>query len=255
MSLLATPVYANPSTPLWVSVGGSHTGPITGRPITALDLSGNSSLLLLGTNPSNSYIQSAGTINFGQIGTGNVNTSLAISPAGSNTDVLTVGGSIISKSDIRTQDASGGTGIRMTTTAPGVNYLQVNDALLFTLPGQGSGNSSLQVKPLGQEDILTVGGFCDAYRLGTTSTNQPDSSAGTATLSNGTVTVSTTASDVTAQIMITRTAINGSTAVGNLRVSNQGANDFTVVSCRDASPTTTETGDQSSFAWFIINGS
>lgn len=195
MSLLGSQVYANPSTPLWLSTAG-----------------------------------------------------------GSVNGVLTVD-SLFATSDIRTVDASGGTGIRMTTTAPGVNYLQVNDALLFTLPGQGSGNSSLQVKPLGQEDILTIGGFCDAYRLGTTSTNQPDSSAGTATLSNGIVTVNTTASDVTAQIFITRTAINGSTALGHLRVSNQGANDFTVTSATYNNPTTTETSDQSSFAWFILNGS
>ena len=257
MSLLGTPVYANPSQPLWVSVNGSHTGPITGRPITALDLSGNSSLLLLGTNPSNSFIQTTGTINFGQIGQGNVNTSLTVSPAGSNTDQLLVGGQVVVpySGALVALDMSGNTALRMTgTNTSNVSAIQTNDAILFTQVGQSGGNSSLQVKALGSNDILTIGGFCDANAFGTTSVNQPASTAGTGTLSNGLAQINTTGSDVTAQIFVQRTAINASTALGMLRVSSQNASNFIVTSAQPGAPTTTESNDQSSFAWWILNG-
>ena len=105
MSLLGTPVYANSSTPLWASVtnpvfAGSVTASsfaATGN-IRALDASGNTALLLTsgGGNPALglSYIQTAGTIKFGQIGTGNTNSQLVVSPFGANADVLTIGGQI-----------------------------------------------------------------------------------------------------------------------------------------------------------------
>jgi len=105
MSLLGTPVYANPTTPIWAStnnpvISGQVTAgsfAATGN-LRALDASGNTALLLTsgGGDPTLglSYIQTAGTIKFGQIGTGNTNSQLVVSSFGSGGDVLTIGGQI-----------------------------------------------------------------------------------------------------------------------------------------------------------------
>jgi hypothetical protein len=107
MSLLGTPVYANPSTPLWASASGgaitgnlnvtgqvTATGGFSGRPYVVTDLSGNTGMLLSATAPGISYIQTQNNLRFGQIGQGTTNTSLTVSAPGANADVLTVGGQI-----------------------------------------------------------------------------------------------------------------------------------------------------------------
>jgi hypothetical protein len=195
MSLLGTPVYANPSVPLWASATGANfSGPVFGTTFSAsdsfvvLDASGGTAtrLTATGSTPGTSYIQAASAIKFGQINQGTTNTTLTISAPGANTDLLNVGGKVAA-----------------------------------------------------QQLTLATGGSAGVV--------------GTGTLTGGQAVISTTASDVGAFIFITRTAINASTALGQLRVSNQGANNFTITSCQAGSPTTTETGDLSSFAWVIIN--
>lgn len=73
---------------------------------------------------------------------------------------------------------------------------------------------------------------------------------GTATLTNGTVTVLNTNIATTDRIMVTRSAKNGSTAYGTFEVVKSAATNFVITSCK--SDTTTETGDQSTVDYVIV---
>ena len=211
MSLLGTPVFANPSTPLWVGVGG---GTISGN--VTID---------------------------GFLTAGRVASSRALEPSFGNFALV---------------DASG-------LTVGGVNQLGTGGAsdtflqttsgrkILFGLVGGANANTTFTPSAVGANlDLLGVGGTVAALAL-----NLEDTGAapvvGTGTLALGTATISTTACDVTSYILLTRTAVNASTALGELRVSNQGANDFTVVSADPTTPASTEQDDLSSFHWMIIN--
>lgn len=72
-----------------------------------------------------------------------------------------------------------------------------------------------------------------------------------ATLVNGTVTVSDSTVTTSARIMLTRSAINASTAVGTLGTGTITASTSFVVNSRK-SDTTIETGDQSTVQYLII---
>lgn len=74
---------------------------------------------------------------------------------------------------------------------------------------------------------------------------------GTATLVNGAVTVSNTSVAAGSQVILTRGAVNASTAIGHLTVAKSAGASFTVTSRK--SDTTTETGDQSSLEWVIVD--
>ena len=195
MSLLGTQVYANSSTPCWLSSGGgTASGTVVapqfattpGGDILLRDVSGNSGMRIVATTTGVNYLQNSGVLNFGQIGQGTVNTALTTSAPGANADVLRVGGTV--------------------------------DTNALKLPSVGAA-----------------------------------ACVGTSTLTAGQVVVATTASDVNSYILITRGAVNASTTLGELRVSNKGANNFTVVSVNPATPSSTQTGDLSSFDWVIIN--
>lgn len=132
----------------------------------------------------------------------------------------------------------------------GVLALSGTNAVDFKKVGAVGGNTSITLRPLGGQDILTTGLVdCDGIVLPTSGGAQ---TVGTATLAAGQITVTTTGSDVTSYIMITRGAINSSSALGELRVSNKSANQFTVTSTNLTSMAT-QTGDLSSFDWVIIN--
>jgi hypothetical protein len=211
MSLLGTPVYANPSTPLWASASG---GTITGN--VAVD---------------------------GFLSAGRVAASRQLEPAFGNFALV---------------DASGITvgGLNQLGT-PGATDTVVQTGsgrkLFFGLVGGAGANTSLTPSAVGSNtDLFSVGGTVDALALRLENTGAAPV-VGKDTLALGTKTVSTTACDVGSYILITRTAVNASTALGQLRVSNQGADDFTVVSADPANPATTETGDLSDFSWMIIN--
>ena len=75
---------------------------------------------------------------------------------------------------------------------------------------------------------------------------------GTATLVAGTVTVANTNIATGDQVYISRTAVNASTALGEFIVSIVNATSFTVTSVQPSSPASTQTGDVSSFAYFIV---
>lgn len=213
MSLLGTPVFGNPTTPIWLGVGG---GTISG----SLQVDGNVQAGRFGAS------KVLGGPNFG---------NFALVDASGNT----IGG-------LNQLGTPGASDVNI-TTQPG------QKVVFGTVGNNTGGNTSLTVSAQGANlDLLTVGGTVDALALKLQNTGGAPV-VGTATLSGGTFTVSTTACDVTSYILLTRGAINASTAIANLRVSNKSANQFTVVSARDASPTTTETGDASTFDWMIIN--
>ena len=112
MSLLGKQVYANPSTPVWLSAtGGTMTGNlivdgtitatsdiISGTEVDAPSLrvidSNAATVMALANIAGNSVIQSTAPIKFTQLGTGSGNTTLTQSVAGANADLLAVGGTI-----------------------------------------------------------------------------------------------------------------------------------------------------------------
>jgi len=115
MSLLGTPVYANPSTPLWLGVDG---GVISGNLVvdgslvvdggiqTTTNVSAPSFLVLDPSGATTGAITRAdagagaglnfqgSAFKFGRVGTGNANTILTTSVFGANTDLLSVGGTM-----------------------------------------------------------------------------------------------------------------------------------------------------------------
>jgi hypothetical protein len=115
MSLLGTPVYANPSTPLWLGVDG---GVISGNLVvdgtlvvdggiqTTTNVSAPSFLVIDPSGATTGAITRAdagagaglnfqgSAFKFGRVGTGNANTILTTSAFGANTDLLSVGGTM-----------------------------------------------------------------------------------------------------------------------------------------------------------------
>lgn len=77
-------------------------------------------------------------------------------------------------------------------------------------------------------------------------------SVGTATLVNGTVTVANSAVTASSIIFFTRDGLNASTAIADLHVSAVAPGSFTATSTRH-NTLATETGDQSTFNYLIIN--
>ena len=198
MSLLGTPVYANPSTPLWLSAASGGPG-------------GNATFSSVTT-------------------TGNVN----------------VGGAayFLDASSNPTAAINNNTGVLALSGTNAIDFKQV---------GAVGGNTSITLRPLGGQDIFTTG-IVDADALTLANTGAAPT-VGTYTLSNGLATVPTTASDSTCYIFLQRRDINSSSAIGELRITQRNASNFVVVSASTppAAPTATETGDQSTFDWWIVN--
>lgn len=116
--------------------------------------------------------------------------------------------------------------------------------LIFNYNGAGTYTNVLDIDESGNQTIkgnvsLSVAGNKLKIATGT------NASAGTGTLSSGTVTISTTAVTASSLIFITDTS-SGSTNVGTLRVSAQTANTSFVV-------TSSNVLDASTFNWLIIN--
>ena len=74
---------------------------------------------------------------------------------------------------------------------------------------------------------------------------------GQATLTAGVVTISNTNIATTDRILLARSAVNASTAIGQPVTSISAATSFTITSVQDASPGTTETNDVSTFDYVI----
>jgi hypothetical protein len=75
---------------------------------------------------------------------------------------------------------------------------------------------------------------------------------GTATLANGEISIANTNIAANDRIFLQRTAVNASTALGFLIYTISAGTNFTVESKDPASPASDETGDQSSFTYFIV---
>lgn len=75
---------------------------------------------------------------------------------------------------------------------------------------------------------------------------------GTATLTAGTVTIANTNIAAGDRIFLSRTAANASTTLGELSYTISAATSFTVTSLILGTPGSTQTGDLSSFAYFIV---
>ena len=75
---------------------------------------------------------------------------------------------------------------------------------------------------------------------------------GTATLVNGQVTIANTNIAATDRIFIQRSAVNASTALGNIIYTISAGVNFVVESKDLSTPANDETGDQSSFVYFIV---
>lgn len=134
------------------------------------------------------------------------------------------------------------------TNAANQSYIQSDDVLYFSRLG-GMAQSSLSTAVAPALDVFTTGKVV-ALQLDLADTGAAPV-VGSATLVGGTAIISTTAADVTSYILLTHTNLNASTAVGTLRVSNKGANNFTVVSVSAAGVQVA--GDLSSFDWMIVN--
>ena len=158
--------------------------------------------------------------------------------------------------DVIVRDLDGTSGLRLATSgtpSTGIAFIQGQTTIAFGKVGTGVVNSSITLSaPGANTDTLTIGGTVDALALKLANTGAAPV-VGSGTLALGTATIVTNSSDVTSFILISRGGVNASTALGQLRVSNKGANNFTVVSADPANPTSTEQGDLSSFDWIIIN--
>ena len=184
MSLLGTQVFANPSTPCWLSTnGGVITGNVTleGALYTSQgviqtpfgggkagyqfqDASGVETFRLASLGPSSpqNIIQSSVPLVFTQLGQANGNTQLVTSTVGANTDVLTVGGTanVGTLGALKLSLATGAAGITGTgtiavgatnvviaTTAVTANsriFIQHNGAASAG-PGEGAGQGGITV--------------------------------------------------------------------------------------------------------------
>lgn len=149
MSLLGTPVYANPATPLWLSSGGSTvTGDITlvdPASVEWIDASGNITGRIVGvpTPPDNVlYIQNDYEIAFGQVGSSQANTRLAIDAYGGQ-DLLDITGQVSADSLALLANQSlgvaridiGNSGVTVTFTNP----MLANPYIFLTHAGSPSG--------------------------------------------------------------------------------------------------------------------
>lgn len=119
------------------------------------------------------------------------------------------------------------------------------------LPGQ----SYIQPSASTNQDALVIGGSVSTQQL-KLNTSGAAAVMGSGTLLNGAATINTTAClGVNSVIMVTRTNVNASTALGVLRVRAKNVGFFLV----EASTLTTppalgaELGDQSDFDWIVVN--
>ena len=188
MSLLGTPVYANPSTPLWASAsGGTITGNVAvdgflsaGRVAASRQLEpafGNfalvdaSGITVGGLNQSgtpgatDTVVQtgSGRKLFFGLVGGAGANTSLTPSAVGSNTDLFSVGGTVDAVS-LRLNDGGSNPAVGMITLSNGLGTISttqsdVNASYVFLT--RGSINTStalgeLRVVSRNANDILVA---------------------------------------------------------------------------------------------------
>lgn len=214
------------------------------------------------------YNSSTGAIS---IAAGGTNQSITLTPSGSG--VLTTPNSIYVGRTTGTRrvevggvafGANQSNGYRIATIATlGTSGYVAADFLLKS-DGAGSFRGAVEILPNGTGSTTevfswTTGGL--TVQAGDLAVNTAgrglkiksgsNAKKGTATLINGVVTVSNTSVASGSQVIITRGAVNASTAIGFATVSKSAGVSFTVTSRK--SDMTTETGDQSSLEWMMVD--
>jgi len=155
-----------------------------------------------------------------------------------NSLVPTVGNIDIAGTTNRVDVSSAGSTVTLTlpNTVSGLTGVSAN-TLTAASGNITATNGNLVLSTAGNKLQIAAGANC---------------SVGTATLVNGTVTVANTAVTASSKIFFTRDGLNASTAIADLHVSAVGAGTFTATSTRH-NTLATETGDQSTFNYLIIN--
>lgn len=288
MSALIRQSHANNESPLWASA--SSGGGASATEYNLVTTSGQpANTKMTSDNTTNGVMVLQGdNIRFGKVGSTLVNTGLTTSAFGANLDVFNVGGVITTfgtpnsaglimnnAQHISILDGGAPTQnetLRIesgTTPAPGsmpyANILSgsatsdgvINFGIIGGVPAP---QSSLVVSTAANGDSLNIGGgayVTGGLQCGTLSfvldPNPANAIYGTATLVNGLATVSTNQCDITSIILLTRTDVNASIFLGELRIRQKNANSFVVESTNPSSPVNVQVDDQSTFDWIIIN--
>ena len=188
----------------------------------------------------------------------NAITNIVLRPGGTGSDTLfrfssaglTVGPSSSSATTLIAKNWLDLSGNLAVGTYAGVNVAPTNGMVVSgrSLFGTATDNGTDQVQISGNLNLVTTG---NKIKIAT-GTN---ASIGTATLSSGTVTVSTTAVTSSSLIWVhyqSGGTLSGATLTRSLRVSTQtAATSFVIVA--ETSPGTTNTLDNSPVQWWIIN--
>lgn len=174
-----------------------------------------------------------------------VNGNITTTPVGLSS--ITTGGLFIKDPGNTTRLAMGYTG------ANGQILCNPGNAIVLTQSGS-TGNTTFTPSAQGANlDALVVGGVVSTRQLKMLDTGVA-AVAGSDTLTAGQVVVNTNAClGPSSYILLTRTGVNASTALGELRVQTKNVGNFIVDSCSVAAPPATEVNDVSSFDWVIIN--
>jgi hypothetical protein len=191
MSLLGTPVYANPTTPLWLSsAGGTISGNLTVGPpgfitggriaaskainptfgnfalsdASGITQGGLNQITGVGVTDVNLQCTSGRSTFFGLVGSSNANSSITPSVFGANTDLLRINGT--TRTNVMdSPDVSGNRAIRLTGGAAGIGYIQ-GSTIRFTQLDATTGNTALVTSVAGSNaDTFTVGGTVSALGL------------------------------------------------------------------------------------------
>jgi hypothetical protein len=279
MSSLIRQSHASNDQPLWASASQDDPSAVNA---TAYNL------VTTSQTPTGARITSDNTTNgimllqgdrfrFAKGGQTTANTEIVNSAVGAGLDVMNVGGVIT------TSGVVGSQGLRLKneqyisftdepsvpvveglriysaeTGTPGLTFssiaVQPTASLYFNQIGQ-SANSSIKPGPFSAtnpQDELVIGGSIQTNRLSLNNVTGAEVH-GVATLAAGEVTVTTSASDVNAIILLTRTAVNASTTLGELRVRQKNVGNFIITSATIGTPGTPEAGDLSDVQWVILN--
>jgi hypothetical protein len=138
----------------------------------------------------------------------------------------------------------------------------LNGAIGFGVVGEANPSSFIAVGGLGNSaDEFILDGQLSSKSVQTNqiflvNTDPAKQIYGTATLTAGSVVINTTqCAGPSTIILLTRTDVNASTSLGELRVRQRNVGSFIIESDGFAAPGVPDTGDVSTFDWVIINPS
>lgn len=163
-------------------------------------------------------------------GSSDVNTINSLAPTAGNIDITGTTNRV-------TVSSSGSTvNVTLPNSVSGLTSVSAN-SLTAASGNITATNGNLVLSTAGNKLQIAAGANC---------------SVGTDTLVNGTVTITNSACTVNSKVFLTRDGLNASTGIADLHVSSILAGSFVVTSTRH-NTLATETGDQSTFQYLIIN--